>query len=147
MSIVSQSITINAPVSKVFDVVVKPENWVKYVTSLVDVRDFSGDAPAKGSTFMWEYKMMGIRFTGKGTVTENMKDTHFSLSLESKFPIREAYVFKDLGGGATEFKVTIEYEMPGQMLKVLEKTSIVEKMNDLEAKSVLEKVKALCEEG
>jgi uncharacterized membrane protein len=147
MPVVSKSVTINAPVSKVFEVVTTPDNWVRYVTSLVDVSDRSADLPAQGSTFTWEYKMMGIRFSGKGTVTENRENQNFGLHMEGKFPIKETYVFRDGNDGTTELKVTVDFDLPGEVLKFFANTSLMGKMNELEAKSVLEKIKAICEEG
>ncbi len=144
MPVISQSITINAPVSKVFDYVVTPENWTRYVTSLMDVTDLSDDAPARGSTFSWVYKMMGLKFAGKGTVTENEKDKSFGLMLEGKHTIKEAYEFLDKGGGASELKINIEYEISG-VLGAIANNIIVEKLNNIEANHVLDKIKTICE--
>ncbi len=145
MSTVSKSVVIMAPVSKVFAIVTNPDNWIRYVTNLVDVTNRSPDLPAKGATFDWEYKMVGIKLHGSGSVVENRKDTNFGLLMEGKFPIRETYVFKDLGDSTTELKVTVEFELPGEILKMFENTGLMTKMNELEAKSVLEKIQALCE--
>lgn len=135
--------TIHAPVGKVFEIVTTPSNWVRYVTSLVDVRDLSPNAPKKGSTFKWEYKMMGVRFKGKGTVTDNIKNKSFGLSLESKFPIKEAYTFLDKGD-STDLTVKIQYEMPSAMQSIVP-DKLMQKLNLVEAKNVLDKVKMLCE--
>lgn len=144
---VSQSITINAPVGRVFEVVTTPSNWTQYVTSLTEVSNLSADAPSKGSTFAWEYKMMGVKFRGKGTVTENQRDRKFGLVLEGRFPIMESYDFRELEDGKTELGVSINYEMPGEMLKIISSSSLIEKLNQLESKNVLEKIKTLCEGG
>lgn len=145
MPVIKQSIAINAPVSKVFEYVVSPDNWTRYVTSLVDVTDFSDDVPAKGSTFSWVYKMMGLKFAGKGTVTENRKDKSFGLLLEGKHTIMEAYEFADKGGSASELKINIEYEIPGSVLGAIANKLIIEKLNNIEATQVLEKIKTVCE--
>lgn len=145
MSVINKSISINAPLSKVFGFVTSPENWTRYVTSLVDVSDFSGDAPAKGSTFNWTYKMMGFKFKGKGEVTENVKNKKFGLQLQSKVKINEHYEFESKGDGVTELHVRVEYEMPGEMMKFVTDNRLVERLNNLEAKNVLDKIKMLCE--
>lgn len=77
---IKQSIVIKAPVSKVFELVTDPTNWPRYVTNLVDVKDMSPDIPARGSTFTYQYKIMGMKFEGKGTVIENVADKSFGLS-------------------------------------------------------------------
>lgn len=146
MATISMTRSINAPVGKVFGFVTAPENWTRYVTSLVDVRDLSPDAPKKGSTFKWEYKMFGVRFKGKGTVIDNVRNKSFSLALEGKMPIAEHYDFIDKGDSTTDLTVRIEYEMPAIMEEIMP-SKLIEKMNSLEAKNVLDKVKMLCEQG
>lgn len=69
MANITRTIVIKAPVEKVFGFVTYPDNWTKYVTSLVDVRDVSSKGVEKGTTFAWQYRMLGINFGGKGTVT------------------------------------------------------------------------------
>lgn len=145
MAVISKSITINASVAKVFTVVTTPENWTRYVTSLVEVKSLSSEAPARGSTFQWTYKMMGLKFSGKGTVTENVKDKKFGLSLRSRVQINETYDFIKKDAGVTELKIRIDYEMPNEVLKMLTDSKLVEKLNAIESKNVLDKIKALCE--
>lgn len=144
MSEIKQSIVINAPVSKVFEFVTNPANWPRYVTNLMDVKDMSPDIPAKGSTFTFQYKIMGFKVEGKGTVTENVKDKSFGLSFESVVPIKESYDFVDRGDGTTEFFFNLQYEVPGQILAVANKL-LIEKLNTIEAKNILQKIKAECE--
>lgn len=144
MSEIKQSIVINAPVSKVFEFVTNPANWPRYVTNLMDVKDMSPDIPAKGSTFTFQYKIMGFKVEGKGTVTENVKDKSFGLSFESVVPIKENYDFVDRGNGTTEFFFNLQYEVPGHILAVANKL-LIEKLNTIEAKNILQKIKAECE--
>ncbi len=145
MAVITKSVTIKAPVGKVFSVVVNPENWTRYVTSLVEIKNLSSAAPERGMTFGWTYKMMGLKFSGKGTVTEFAKDKKFGLSLRSRVQINEDYEFNKIDAESTELKVRIEYEMPNEILKAFADSKLVEKLNAVEAKAVLDKVKALCE--
>ncbi len=145
MAKITRKITINAPLEKVFGFVTSPGNWTKYVTSLSDVRDVSSQNVEPGTTFIWEYRMLGVKFTGKGTVLENVKDSRFRMKMEGSFPITETYSFKPDGKGA-ELAVDIEYEMPGKIMSVIAKSGVMEKLNQKEAEGVLEKVKVLCEE-
>lgn len=144
MSEIKQSVIIKAPASKVFEFVTNPANWPRYVTNLVDVKDMSPDIPAKGSTFTYQYKIMGFKVEGKGSVTENVKDKSFVMSFESVVPIKERYDFSDRGDGTTEFFFNLQYEVPGQILAVANKL-LIEKLNTIEAKNILEKIKAECE--
>lgn len=144
MSKVSRSVKINAPVNKVFDYVTNPENWTKYVTSLVNVRNVSSKVIEAGTTFEWVYRMLGVNFSGKGRVIEYEKDKMFALSMEGAFPVRETYRFEDEAGD-TKLTFELNYEMPGQLLGVVANRLVVEKLNIKEAVTVLEKVKAICQ--
>ena len=146
MATITRKIKINAPLEKVFQFVVSPDNWTKYVTSLVDVRDMSSPTVEKGSTFVWKYRMLGMDFGGKGTVTENVKNEKFGMKMEGGFPIMENYGFQSFDGG-TELTVEVIYETPSKIMQAVSKSGLVEKLNQKEADGVLEKIKILCEEG
>ncbi|MDH4162747.1 MAG: SRPBCC family protein [Nitrospirota bacterium] len=145
MPTISRTITINAPIEKVFDFVVSPDNWTKYVTSLVEVRDLSSPAVDKGTTFVWKYRMLGLDFGGKGTIIENVKNAKFGMKMEGGFPITENYGFRQNGGG-TDLTVEVIYETPSKIMSVVSKSSLVEKLNQKEAEAVLDKIKMMCED-
>jgi uncharacterized protein YndB with AHSA1/START domain len=145
MSTITRTIIINAPIEKVFQFVVSPENWTRYVTSLVDVRDVSSPTVEKGATFVWKYRMLGMDFGGKGTVTANVQNEKFGMKMEGGFPITENYGFKQISGG-TELTVEVIYETPSRIMQVVSKSGLVEKLNQKEADGVLEKIKVFCEE-
>lgn len=144
MAHVKRSIIIDSPVAKVFDFVTNPDNWTRYVTSLIDVRNVSNDVPVSGTTFKWVYRMLGMNFSGKGRVMDYDKNRKFIMRMEGAFPITETYLFSKEDNG-TKLAVEIDYEVPGKVLGVVANRLAVEKMNQKEAAAVLEKVKALCE--
>lgn len=144
MPTIIKKVLINAPVSKVFGYVTKPENWTKYVTSLVEVKNLSSEEAEKGTTFNWTYRMMGMNFHGKGHVTENTKNKKFGLKMEGSFPITESYSFAAAEDG-TELSIEVQYEMPGKIMSVVSNKGLMEKLNKKEADSVLGKIKLLCE--
>ncbi len=145
MARISKKININSSVDKVFQFVTSPDNWTKYVTSLTNVRDISSQKAEPGTTFSWEYRMLGMTFGGKGKVTENVKNSKFGMKMEGGFPIQENYTFTPANGG-TDLTVEISYDIPGKIMKTISKSSVVEKLNQKEADGVLEKIKTLCEE-
>jgi len=145
MPVISKKVTIKAPVSKVFSFVTAPENWTKFVTSLVNVRELSADKAEKGMTFKWTYRMLGVNFHGPGEITELVKNMKFSMKMEGVHPIHEKYIFSKVDEG-TELVVEIEYEIPGKIMSAVSKTGLVEKLNKKEAENVLNKIKMFCEE-
>lgn len=144
MSTVSKKVQINSPVSKVFGFVTDPENWTKYVTSLVEVKNVSSPNAEKGTTFNWTYRMLGMNFHGRGQVTENTKNKTFGLKMEGSFPIVESYSFSSVEKG-TELSIEVQYEMPGKIMSVLSNKGLMEKINKKESDNVLSKIKMFCE--
>ncbi len=141
---VTRSIKINAPLKKVFEYVTTPGNWTAYVLSLVDVRDVSDDPLEKGTTFGWTYRMLGINFKGKGTITAFTKNKKFAMQMEGSFPIKETYLFEG-DSDTTTLTAEIEYDMPGKVLSVVSKSKVIEKMNSKEAAAVVQRLKDICE--
>lgn len=144
MATISKKVAIKAPVEKVFGFVVNPENWTKYVTSLTDIRDLSSPDAEAGTTFRWEYRMMGMKFHGKGTVTEMLKNKRFGLRMEGSMPINESYLFTKTDSG-TELSFDIHYELPGRIMSVVANKGLIEKINKKESEAVLSKIKMFCE--
>lgn len=146
MAVIKRSVEINAPLRKVFEFVSKPENWTKYVTSLIAVENISDDPIKVGTTFDWTYRMLGMDFNGKGKVLEYEQDSRFKMVMEGHFPIIETYIFQG-DDTKTTLTVQIEYDLPGKLLGVLADRVVVEKLNVKEADTVLDKIKTLCEES
>lgn len=144
MPTVTRKIVIKAPVAKVFEFVTNPENWTRYVTSLVDVRELSSPHIEPGTTFRWTYRMLGMNFHGVGRVTDNVKNKRFGMKMEGNFPILESYTFTKTEDG-TELNAEIQYEMPGKIMSVVANKGLMEKVNKKEAENVLAKIKMFCE--
>ncbi len=68
MAKVERSITINAPVDKVFAYISDPANQLEWLPSITDVRDVTGQGV--GRRWGWTYKMIGLSFRGEDEVIE-----------------------------------------------------------------------------
>src|SRR6266704_6890903 len=145
MATITEKITINAPVGKVFGFVTSPGNWTEYVTSLTNVSDISSAGLEPGTTFTWEYRMLGVKLNGTGSVTDNAKNSAFGMKMTGTVPISEYYTFAPAGNG-TELSIKVTYELPGKVLEKIANSRVVEKLNQREALNVLEKIKVFCEE-
>jgi ligand-binding SRPBCC domain-containing protein len=144
MAQIKKSITINSPLSKVFDFVTNPDNWTTYVTSLIDVRNISDNPPVSGTTFEWTYRMLGINNDGKGRIAEMEKNSRCVMEMEGSFPIKETYTFEG-DDSSTELTFEIQYDVPGKVLGVLADKLVIERLNVKEAETVLNKIKDICE--
>ena len=145
MPSISEKIIINVPPEKVFRLITNTDNWTEYVTSLTDIDNLSSPGMEPGTTFRWEYRMLGVKFNGTGRVTENVPQKAFGMKMEGSFPLTEHYTMVPVDGG-TEMTVTVEYEIPNRVLERIANSRLVEKLNKREAENVLAKVKLLCEE-
>lgn len=145
MAVINKSVAIKAPVGKVFRFVTSPENWTRFVTNLVDVRDLSPDAPAKGSTFKWTFNFLGLKLKGSGTVSEYSKNKSFGFAFKSTVKISEHYDFIDKGDGVTELKVRVDFGMPVQLLNIIADATLAVGLGKIEARNILNKIKLMCE--
>ncbi|MFC1769633.1 SRPBCC family protein [Nitrospirota bacterium] len=145
MATINKSIKIKAPVSKVFGFITDPENWTTYVSGLVAVNDLSKDVPAKGSTFKWDYRIMGIKLSGKGEISEMVKNKRFGLDISGRAKVNESFTFEKGDDGETILTAFIDHEFPGAAMKAVSNTKLFEKLNSNEAKNILQKIKIICE--
>jgi ligand-binding SRPBCC domain-containing protein len=145
MVTIKRTIVINAPVAKVFNFMTDPDNWTRYVTSLNSVSNFSTETLEQGTTYSWEYRMLGVKMNGTGTVTELSKNAVFAMKMAGTMPVSEHYTFSPTGD-ATELAMEMTYELPVKILEKIASSSIVEKLNQKEAQNILEKIKVFCEE-
>ena len=145
MPTIEQKILINAPVAKVYAMIANASNWTEYVTSLTEVSNVSSPGLEPGTTYDWEYRMLGVKLSGTGVVTENVFQESFGMRMEGTIPMTEKYAMREVDG-VTVLGVTINYQMPGKVLEKIANSSLVEKLNLREADNILAKVKLLCEE-
>jgi ligand-binding SRPBCC domain-containing protein len=144
MGQISKSIKIKAPLPKVFAYVTNPENWTRYVPSLISVKNISNDPPVKGTTFDWTYRVLGMNFRGKGTVSAYVKDRKFAIQMHGAFPITETFLF-EAEGDSTRLSFEVSYELPGKVLSVVSKMPVIERVHSREAGEVIKRLKDLCE--
>jgi len=141
MAKVKKSISISAPVEKVFNYLADQKSQPDWIPSMVEVWDTS--EPAVGSTFKWKYKMAGVLLEGETTVTELVPNKR--LRTLSGGTVASDWLFLlEARDGKTELELTIEYTIPVPVLgKVAEK--IMLKRNEKEADLAIENLKVTME--
>ena len=141
MAKVKKSISISAPVEKVFNYLADQKSQPDWIPSMVEVWDTS--EPAVGNTFKWKYKMAGVLLEGETTVTELVPNK--SLRTVSKGAAASDWLFLlEARDGKTELELTIEYTIPIPVLgKVAEK--IMLKRNEQEVDLAIENLKVTME--
>ena len=140
--LVEKSVTIKAPVEKVFGFMADPRNLPEIWPSMVEVKDVQ-PLPAGGYNFGWTYKMAGMRFEGASETTEliaNQRNvTESKKGIQSKF----TWTYKPEAGG-TKLTVQVEYTVPVPLLGKLAEAFII-KQNEHEAEAMLANLKARME--
>ena len=141
MTSIKSSITINAPVDKVFDYT-KPENLPEIWPSLVEVSNIK-ELPGGGYTWDWKYKMAGMKFDGSSEhveYVENERTVAKSTGIDSTI----TWSYEAVEGG-TRMTAETDYTIPGSLLGKLAEPFVV-KMNENESETILANIKARLEE-
>jgi uncharacterized protein YndB with AHSA1/START domain len=140
MASIKSSITINAPVEKVFEFT-KPENLPQIWPSLVEVKNVKR-LPNGGYSWDWKYKMAGMSFNGSSEhveFVENEQTVSKSTGIESTI----TWTYEPVGS-STKMTSLTEYKIPVPLLGKLAESFIV-KMNENESDVILENLKARME--
>lgn len=140
MASIKSTITINAPVEKVFEYT-KPDNLPEVWPSLVEVRNVK-ELPNGGYSWDWVYKMAGVNFNGSSEhveYAENERTVAKSSGIESTI----TWLYEPVGEGTRMTSLT-EYEIPVPLVgKVAE--AFIHKMNENESNTILANIKARLE--
>lgn len=141
MATIKSTITINAPVEKVFEYT-RPENLPEIWPSLVDVNNVK-ELPGGGYSWDWKYKMAGMVFNGSSEhveYVENERTVAKSTGIESTI----TWFYEPVEGG-TKMTSETEYKIPGSLLGRVAEAFVV-KVNENESETILENLKARLEE-
>jgi uncharacterized membrane protein len=141
MAKVEKSITINAPVEKVFAYIEDPMNQLEYLPSIVEVKDVTGQGV--GAHYRWAYKMTGLRFEGETTMTEYVSNERIVVQTKGGIASTWSWTFTS-GDGGTEVNLTVEYTIPVPVLGKLGE-ALVLKQNEREAGTAMANIKAKLE--
>jgi uncharacterized protein YndB with AHSA1/START domain len=142
MAKIVKSITIDAPVERVFSYVEEPANVPEYWPSVIEVKDVES-LPGGGFKYRWVYKMASVRFEGGTETTE--------------YVLNQRTVSENTGGvsgtvtwtyqsetGKTRVTFEAEYTVHIPVLRKLAESFLV-KLNEQEAEALLANVKAKME--
>ena len=142
MAKVEKTITISAPVEKVFDYIDQPTNLPEIWPSLMEIKDVQ-TLPNGGHTDRWVYKMAGMRFEGTTEGIEHVTNQRIVSKTKGGVESTQTWVFQPEAGG-TKVTFEVEYNIPIPVLGKLAEAIIV-KMNDREGDSILANLKTRME--
>lgn len=142
MAKLTKSITINAPVEKVFKYVEEPTNLPEFWPSMVETKDVE-PLPGGGYKFGWVYKMAGVRFEGTSKVTEYVANQRAVTVSKGGIASTITWTYEPKDGG-TRLTFDAEYTVPIPLLGRLAEALIV-RQNEREAETLLTNLKARME--
>ena len=70
MQTIIRDILVKAPVDRVFDFLVDPNNLPEVWPNIIEVKNVKKSKSNDGFNFNWAYKMSGMRFEGKSETVE-----------------------------------------------------------------------------
>ncbi len=141
MAKVEKTITIKAPVEKVFSFI-KPTNLPEIWPSLVETKDVQ-QLPNGGYSNRWVYKMAGIRLEGSSEDIEYVTNERVVSRTKGGVESTQTWIFQPDAGG-TKVTFNVEYTIPIPVLGKLAEAIIV-KMNEHEAELLLANLKTRIE--
>ena len=140
---IERSITINAPVKKVFDYIADPSLTPEWLPGMIETKDIEQTKEGVGSTHNWVYKMSGMTFRGKNITDEFVQDKKIVIRSEGSIKTLWNWNFIPQGND-TKLDLFVEYTVPMPVLgKLAEK--IVLKQNEREADLAIANIKAKME--
>jgi uncharacterized membrane protein len=143
MAKLDKTITIKAPVEKVFEYLAKPTNLPEIWPSLIEVKDLKQSPQHLGDTWHWAYKMAGLRFEGDSKITEFVPNKRMVSKSTGGIPSTFVYTFEK-ENGHTRFHEEVEYNIPVPVLGKFAE-GVVQKLNEREADVFLANLKAILE--
>jgi uncharacterized membrane protein len=137
-----KSITINAPVKKIFDYLMEPTNQPEIWPSLMEIKDVQRLPDGKIKN-RWVYKMAGIRLEGTSEGVESVANQRIVSKTKGGVESTQTWMFQPEGD---ETKVTfeVEYTVPIPVIGKLAEAIIV-KMNEHEGEVILANLKSRME--
>jgi carbon monoxide dehydrogenase subunit G len=112
MSEIHKSLTIDAPAETVYEFVDNPENFAKYVPNVQRVEDIKRSERRIGDTFTVIYRVMGITFEEKFTVTTNEPPRKSVSRFEGGMKGTFTWTFEPQGE-QTKTNVDVHYQLAG----------------------------------
>ena len=142
MAKVERSITINAPIEKVFSYISNPSNEPEWQAGAIEIREVTGQGVRQ--RYAWTYKIMGIPFKGDSEVTEYIPNERYGHKSTGGIVSTWAYNFKTEGGG-TRLDFVIDFTIPVPVLGKFAERMVI-RQNEREADHATATLKEILED-
>ncbi len=137
MSEIHKSVTVDAPAENVYAFVENPENLAQYVPNVERVVDIKQSEGRIGDSFRVIYKVMGITFDEKFTVTEHQPPRKAGSRFEGGMKGTFDWSFEPKGQ-QTKTSVDVRYELAGGVLGKAVDALVLERTNEKTIEEMLQ---------
>ena len=137
-----KSVTIHAPVDKVYNYMTEPTNLPEIWPSMVEIKDVQ-QSPDGKAKYHWKYKMAGLFFEGDTETVEVVPNQRVVTHNTGGIPSSFVWTYQPENGG-TKLTVEVEYTVPVPVLGKLAEAAVV-KINEHEADTLLANLKTRME--
>ena len=143
MKTIVRDIRVYAPVERVFDFLLDPNNLPEIWPNIVEVKGVKKSKDNEGFNFNWAYKMSGLLFEGKCETIEHIPYERLVVKSSKGLDSTITWRFEP---AARETHVTLrfEYQIPASLLKRI-KEDIVIQENEHEVAALLQNLKSRLE--
>jgi carbon monoxide dehydrogenase subunit G len=144
MTVIDQSISIDAPPERVFEWIDNPERLPEYVPGVRRVDNVQRSDRRVGDSFQLHYSVLGLEAPTKFTTVEYTKPERIVEQMDGAFIGTFATTLRPEGRG-TRVNVRIQYTMKGGLVGKAVNTLLVERLNEKNAEHFLENLKIVSE--
>ncbi len=137
------SVSINAPIEKVFDAATNPQKMDQYI-STAELVNTKGKPDEPGSYSEWIYPVAGMKIRGKNTVSEVDKPRRLIQEMSGTMTGKWIWNLQQ-EGQAVKVDFCIEYSVPGGILGKIADKLFLGRMNQKNMERTLHSLKAYCE--
>lgn len=140
MSEIHKTVTFDAPVEKVFELVDNPDNIPKFIPNVERVVDVNRTDRRIGDTFTVIYKVLGITFNEKFTVTGYERNRKVVSKFDGGMKGTFSWIMEPQGT-QTECSMDIEYQVGGGVLGKAADALVLERTNEKNMDQSLENMR------
>ena len=138
------SVTINAPIEKVFDAIADQEKAVQYYSADVRFIAVNGKPDELGSSAELDYRVAGMKIHAKLTVSEVDKPRKLVQQMSGGMPGKWTWsLYQD--GPAVKVNCIIDYSVPGGILGKIADKLFLGRMNQRNMDRAVHGLKVYCE--
>jgi len=145
MAEIHKSTTVAAPVEKVFEIVDDPANFPRYVPNVHEVADVRRSDGRMGDSFRVIYKVLGVTFDEKFTVTDYERPNRIKSTFSGGMTGTFAWTFEPHGAGS-KVNVDIDYQLAGGPLGKAIDSLMLQRVNEKTIEDTLQNLGRLAAE-